>query len=165
MKSTASHCVETTWNKALTLQQEIESWYNKKAINFNDFLRQHRQKTLLHKKYSREELVSLLQSSSKSEQKQIQQRISASEHIVAMLQGEAKQINKQSDLVKVAYANWSSIYDHCNQAGLAINSSSSQRYMQLNQNILTDIKNLLNKYKLLIELYETEVKTLKAIKY
>lgn len=161
MKSTASHCVETTWNKALILQQEIEVWYNEKARNFNDFLNSHRQTTLLHKRYNQNELVALIQSSSDSEQQQIRQQLKTSEQTVAMLQGEAKRISEQSDQVKVAYANWASIYDHCNQTGLAINSSSSQRYMRLNQEILSDTKILLSKYKFLIGLYNQEVNALK----
>ena len=112
-------------------------------------------------KYNQNELVALIQSSNDSEQKQIRQQLKTSEQTVAMLQGEAKRISEQSDQVKVAYANWASIYDHCNQAGLAINSSSSQRYMRLNQEILSDTKILLSKYKFLIGLYNQEVNALK----
>ena len=129
--------------------------------NFNDFLNSHRQTTLLHKKYTQSELVALIQSSNDSEQKQIRQQLKTSEQTVAMLQGEVKRISEQSDQVKIAYANWASIYDHCNQAGLAINSSSSQRYMQLNQEILSDTKNLLSKYKFLIGIYNQEINALK----
>ncbi len=163
MKSIAGHCGEETWNKALSFQQEIESWYNTKAIDFNSFLNSHQQKTFLHKQFTKDELNSLLSGDS-SYQQRFKQQLKVSKHTIAKLNNEKKRINEQSDLVRIAYANWASIHDHCNQSGLVINSTSSQRYMQLNQSILTDTKNLLNKYKLLIRIYEKEVDTLRKVK-
>ncbi|MBU2896185.1 hypothetical protein [Vibrio hepatarius] len=164
MKSFAGHCREETWNKALSFQQEIESWYNKKAISFNSFLNSYQQKTFLHKQFTKDELNALLSSDS-SYQQRFKQQIKVSRNSISEINNETKHINDQSDLVKIAYANWASIHDHCNQSGLVINSTSSQRYMQLNQNILRDTKNLLNKYKLLISIYEKEVETLGNVHY
>ncbi|WP_284193892.1 hypothetical protein [Vibrio zhanjiangensis] len=162
MESVAGHCVEATWNKALNLQQEAEDWYNKKALLFNQFLIAYQNQPLLHKTFDQDDMRSLIRSNSKIHQKKLDQQFEALTLTVAQINNEVSRVREQSDIVKLAYANWASIYDHCNQAGLAINSASSQRYMQINQNILQDTKTLLNKYKFLLDVYEKEVKVLES---
>lgn len=38
IKSFGEHCREDTWNQALKSQAEVEHWYNKKALSFNQLL-------------------------------------------------------------------------------------------------------------------------------
>ena len=164
IKGVSEHCREDTWNQALNFQKQVESWYNKKASKFNQFLAFHKQQAFLYQELSTEELSALWDSKNELHHKRILSQSKAAIIAVARLQEESAAIHQQSSIIVRAYDKWKNIYTHCNQAELKINSSSSQHYMNVNLTLKKETESLQKKIDVMIKTYRREIEVIEELK-
>ncbi|WP_253816764.1 hypothetical protein [Vibrio coralliilyticus] len=164
IKGVSEHCREDTWNQALNFQKQVESWYNKKASKFNQFLAFHKQQAFLYQEFSTEELSALWDSKNELHQKRILSQSKAATIAVARLQEEGVAIHQQSSIIDRAYDKWKNIYTHCNEAELKINSSSSQHYMNVNLTLKKETESLQTKIDVMIKTYRREIEVIEELK-
>lgn len=164
IKGVSEHCREDTWNQALNFQKQVESWYNKKASKFNQFLAFYKQQAFLYQEFSTEELSALWDSKNELHQKRILSQSKAATIAVARLQKESAAIHQQSSIIDRAYDKWKNIYTHCNQAELKINSSSSQHYMNVNLTLKKETESLQKKIDVMIKTYQREIEVIEELK-
>ncbi|NOH62536.1 hypothetical protein F0265_11485 [Vibrio sp. RE88] len=160
IKSFGEHCREDTWNQALKSQAEVEHWYNKKALSFNQLLEAHRQQVFLHQEFSEQEIASFWQPGKQALHDKMNRQIEAANIVIQTLNQEINTLNSESAIIDNAIMMWESIHHHCKIAGHKLNSSSSLTYIQLNQALMHDSNTLLRKVDLIRSIYQQEIVTL-----
>lgn len=158
--SSAAHCDAKTWNRALTLQQSLDTQYNQHAERFNQLLSFHQAQPFLYQEFSPNEIRSFWQSNKQTLLKSMQGQIAASQAVVKNIVQEREQLNPLLERAAKLQQRWQQISQHCKKIDNQSNTITSWNYAQNNKALIEQIHQLDEKLTTLQRRYQNEVRAL-----
>lgn len=153
----AMKCTPTDWNIALKAQKKSDVRYNALAVRFNQILEHHQGHTLLHQKFSPQELQSLWRADHNDRPIPIRTQLKHARDTVKQTDTELDKISHSLSLIHDTREKWQSISLNCQQQENMINMITSQHYVGMNQQIIDDIEQLKKKLLILKQQYLNEI--------
>lgn len=155
-------CSPSSWNDNLYQFNQLESNYNKNVKVFNALLFEHKQRPLLSKQFSPDELALLWRVRSRRDM--LQTQLDSSIKYRQELNQKAETLTKLSTQSKWSANAWGKLAQSCKNANEMANQITAEWY-QINANQLADdYTNLSIQYIGLAKLYDKEASALSIAK-
>lgn len=155
-------CNPASWNDNLYQFNQLESNYNKHVKVFNALLMEHKQRPLLSKQFSPDELTMLWRV--KSSRDMLQTQLDSSLKYRQELSQKAEELTKLSTQSTWSANAWEKLAQSCKNANEMVNQITAEWY-QINANQLADdYINLSVQYLGLAKIYDNEASALNTAK-